>query len=81
MQSIRKKTKRHPNIQAPSGFEFRIPKGHTKVIISVRQPHGSVDKEEALEILKDKPHVKNVLDKLKYCGVTSKYHVFSYKAA
>lgn len=81
MQSTRKKTKRHPNIQAPSGFEFRVPKGHTRIVISVRQPNGSVDKDEALRLLKDRPHVKKVLDKLKYCGVTARYHVFSYKAA
>lgn len=81
MQNTRKKTKRHPNIQPPSGFEFRIPKGHTRIVISVRQPHGSVDKDEALDLLRNRPHVKKVFDKIEYRGVTALYHVFSYKAS
>ena len=74
----RKKTGRHPNIKAPTGFDFEIPKGHQRAIVKVRQPTGSVDKEEALKILKERPYVADVLEKLTYCGVTALYHVFSY---
>lgn len=81
MPSIRKKTRRHPNIQAPSGFAFQIPEGHTRIIVNVRQPQGTIDKDEALKILKKRPQVKKVIGKIKYCGATNLYHVFSYKAA
>jgi hypothetical protein len=78
MAAQRKQTRRHPNIQPPTGFDFDIPKGHERVVVKVRQPNGSVDRDEALKILKQRPYVSKVVDKLKYCGVTSVYHVFSY---
>lgn len=78
MMIQRKKTRRHPNIEAPSGFDFHIPKGHERVMIRVTQPNGSIDKDEALKILRTRPYVSKVFDKLKYRGVTAVYHVFSY---
>jgi predicted rRNA methylase YqxC with S4 and FtsJ domains len=47
-------------------------------MVKVKQPSGSVDRDEALKILKQRPYVANVAEKLKYCGVTALYHVFSY---
>jgi hypothetical protein len=73
-----KKTNRHPNIKAPSGFDFQVPKGHERAMVKVKQPNGSVDRDEALRILRERPYVANVREKLKYCGVTALYHVFSY---
>lgn len=78
--STPKKTKRHPNIQPPGGYEFKVPKGHERVMVSVKQPTGSVDRDEAFVILKQRPYAAKILDKLQYRGVTSKYHVFSYPA-
>lgn len=75
---MRKNTRRHPNIQSPPGFEFTIPKGHLKVVISVTQERGAIDKDEALKILKTRPHIAGVLETMQYRGTTSKYHVFSY---
>lgn len=78
MLFIRKKTRRHKNIQPPTGFEFQIPKGHTRVVVRVSQPDGySVDKDEALLIIKSRPNIPKAA-KIKYCGVTARFHVFSY---
>lgn len=73
-----RKKKRHPNIESPSGFEFYIPKGHLRVVISVTQENREIDKDEALKILKTRPYVSKVANTMKYRGTTSKYHVFSY---
>ncbi len=75
---MRKKTKRHPNIKSPSPFEIKVPKGHLLSLVSIEQSTRCIDKDEALKILKNRPHVSRSGVELTYRGATSKYHVFSY---
>lgn len=48
------------------------------MVISITQDNRSIDKDEALAILKTRPHVLGVVNTMKYRGTTSRFHVFSY---
>lgn len=75
---MRKKTNRNPNLKGLSGFDFVIPEGHKRVLVSITQADKSIDKDEAREILKTRPYMAGLTNNMIYRGATSKYHVFSY---
>jgi hypothetical protein len=72
------RTRKYNPSQTMPPFEFQIPKHHLRVTVKITQNGGSIDKEEAMRILRTRPYVANVIDTMKYRGATSLYHVFSY---
>jgi hypothetical protein len=72
------RVRKYNHNQTMPPISFSIPKGHLSVVVKITQENRSIDKDEALRILQTRPYAAKLIDKMKYRGTTSMYHVFSY---